>query len=229
MKTIGIIGGMAPESTILYYKYITEESRRRLGDHVYPRIIIYSVDFSKFIEWMNSNNWDSIANELINITFRLRNAGADFAIIATNTMHIVFDRVLRSSPIPLISIIDAVAEEINRYNISKVGLLGTKLTMESGIYADGLAKYRVEVLIPGKEDREYIDNIIFNELTKGIISFKSKAKFIDIVNKMIKEGIEGLILGCTEIPLLINQGDVSIKIFDSTRIHALKALEYALK
>ena len=227
MKRIGIIGGMAPESTLLYYKYIIDEYRKHFEDHRYPEIIIYSVNFQEFIDLMNEDKWSEIAKKLIEITYSLQNAGADFALIATNTMHVIFQDVANSSPIPLLSIIDSVADEIKRFNIHTVGLLGTKVTMENGFYQKGLSTYGINVVIPDQDDRYEINKVIFKELVNGKILKKSKTLFLTIVHKLIERGVEGIVLGCTEIPLLINQKDVNTKIFDSTYIHAQKALQYA--
>ena len=229
MKKIGIIGGMAPESTLLYYKYIIDEYRKHFEDHRYPEIIIYSVSFQEYIDLMNGDKWSEIAKKLIEITYSLQNAGADFGLIATNTMHIIFQDVVSSSPIPLLSIVDSVAEEIKRFDIHTVGLLGTKVTMENGFYQKGLSTYDINVVIPDQDDRYVINKVIFEELVKGKIVKESKALFLAIIHKLIERGVEGIVLGCTEIPLLINQKDTSIKIFDSTYIHAQKALQYALK
>ena len=228
MKRIGIIGGMAPESTQLYYKYIIEEARKRLGDHNYPEIIIYSVNFQKFINWMKNGAWRNVADALVDIIYRLRDAGADFALIATNTMHIVFDEVSRRSPIPLLSIIDAVADEILKCNIKIVGLLGTRYTMTEDFYKVRLNKLGIEVIIPPSDDIDLVHYIIFEELVKGIIRDKSKSELLRIIKGFEKEGAGGVILGCTEIPMIITQEDVNIKLFDTTKIHAVKALEYAL-
>lgn len=229
MKRIGIIGGMAPDSTQLYYKYIIDEYRRRFNDHSYPEIIIYSVNFQRFVNWMASRDWRSIADELVNVASKLYNAGADFALIATNTMHIVFKEVSRRSPIPLLSIVKAVGEEAAKNDIKVVGLLGTRFTMTENFYKDGLGKYGIKVVVPNDEEIQYIDHVIFRELTRGIIREESRGKFVEIIYELKEKGAEAIILGCTEIPLLVKQEDVDIKLLDSTKIHAIKALEYALE
>lgn len=229
MKRIGIIGGMAPESTHLYYKYIIEEYRRRFNDHSYPEIIIYSVRFQEFIDLMNKDKWGVIAGKLINISNQLKQAGADFVLIATNTMHRVFEKVAGKSQIPLLSIVDAVAREIKRSDIDIVGLLGTKVTMDSNFYKKGLSQYGIDLIVPDEEEKYKIDKIIFDELVKGILLSESKETLLNTVNKLIGKGAEGIILGCTEIPLLIKQEDIDVEVFDSTYIHALNALNYALK
>ena len=228
MRKIGIIGGMSPESTLLYYKYIVEEYRRRFKNHSYPEIIIYSVNFQRFIDWIEDDDLESIKDELLKILYRLRAAGADFALIATNTMHIVYNELSKLSPIPLLSIIDAVGEEISKAGIHVVGLLGTKYTMTRSFYRDGLINYNVKVVTPNEEEIEYINDVIFNELVNGILKDESRRKFIEIINNLVMEGAEGVVLGCTEIPMLISQEDVKVRLFDSTRIHAYKALDLSL-
>jgi len=150
-------------------------------------------------------------------------------LIATNTMHLVFDRVKKASPIPLISIVDATAEAIKKEKINTVGLLGTVFTMERDLYRDGLAKYGIKTLIPKKADRDYINKVIFEELCRGMIRDESRNNFKRIIEELTERGAEGIVLGCTEIPLLIDEKDVSTRIFDTTKIHADKALEFAVK
>ena len=228
-RKIGILGGLSPESTVTYYLHIVRKYQNLFGNHNYPEIIIYSVSFQKFIDWMNENRWDKIAEELIKGIRKLAMAGADFALIATNTMHIVFHEVERASPIPLISIVDATAEAIKKENINIVGLLGTLFTMEKNFYKDGLAKYGIKTLIPEKSDREYINNVIFKELCRGLIQEETRNNFKRIIKKLTEMGAEGVVLGCTELSLLIDEKDVSTKIFDTATLHAEKALNLAIK
>ena len=228
-KKIGILGGLSPESTVIYYLRIVRRYQELFGDHSYPEIIIYSVSFQKFIDWMAKDGWDEITEELIRNIRNLAAAGADFALIATNTMHLVFDRVEESSPIPLISIVDATAEAIRKEKINTVGLLGTAFTMEKAFYREGLAKYGIETLVPEKTDRDYINRVIFKELCRGIIRDESRNSFERIIRELTERGAEGIVLGCTEIPLLIDEKDVSTRIFDTAKIHADKALEFAVK
>ena len=228
-KKIGILGGLSPESTVIYYLRIVRRYQELFGDHSYPEIIIYSVSFQKFIDWMAKDRWNEITDELIRGIRNLAAAGADFALIATNTMHLVFDEVEKASPIPLISIVDATAEAIKKEKINTVGLLGTVFTMERSLYRDGLAKYGIKTLIPKKADRDYINKVIFEELCRGIIRDESRNNFKRIIEELTERGAEGIVLGCTEIPLLIDEMDVSTRIFDTTKIHADKALEFAVK
>ncbi|HHC19286.1 MAG TPA: aspartate/glutamate racemase family protein [Euryarchaeota archaeon] len=227
-KVIGMVGGLSPESTIYYYKYITEEYYRRFGNYSYPEIVIYSVNFQKFVNWMNAERWDLIADELVRVLTKLYYAGADFGILTSNTVHAVFDEVQKRSPIPLISIIDATIEEIKKAGIDTVGLLGTLFTMTKDFFRRKLEENGISVILPSKEDMEYVNDAIFKELVAGIFLSKTKQEFIRIINDMKERGAKGIILGCTEIPLLVSENDVNIKLFDTTRIHAKKALSYAL-
>jgi len=228
-KKIGILGGLSPESTIIYYLRIVRRYQELFGDHSYPEIIIYSVSFQKFVDWMAKNRWDEIKEEIIRGIRNLAAAGADFALIATNTMHLVFNEVEEASPIPLISIIDATAEAVLKEKINVVGLLGSVFTMERDFYREGLAKYGIDTLIPEKADRDYIDKVIFGELCKGLIREESRNSFKRIIEELTGRGAEGIVLGCTEIPLLIGEKDVSTRIFDTATIHADKALDLAIK
>jgi len=228
-KKIGILGGLSPESTVIYYLRIVRRYQELFGDHSYPEIIIYSVSFQKFVDWMAKDRWNEITEELIRDIRNLAAAGADFALIATNTMHLVFDKVEEASPISLISIVDATAESIRKEKINAVGLLGTVFTMERDFYREGLAKYGIETLVPKKEDRDYINKVIFEELCRGLIRDESRNNFKRIIEELTEKGAEGIVLGCTEIPLLIGEKDVSTRIFDTAKIHADKALEFAVK
>ena len=227
-KTIGILGGMTPESTVSYYQHITRSYIERFGDFGFPETIIYSVSFQEYEDWMISGNWDSIAEGLSRGIASLKRGGADFAVIATNTMHKVFPQLKENSPIPLISIIDATAEAIRERNMKTVGLLGTSFTMSEPFYLEGLAAYGITAIVPDKEGQKTINDIIFYELGKGILTDESRQKYVNIVYKLHEEGAEGVILGCTEIPLLIKEEDCGVPLFDTAVIHAEKALKYAL-
>lgn len=228
-KKIGILGGLSPESTVTYYLHIVRRYQELFGDHSYPEIIIYSVSFQRFINWMAQDKWNTITEELINAIRSLGAAGADFAIIATNTMHIVFDKVREKSPIPLISIIEATAEAIKEEGMDTVGLLGTRFTMEKKFYRRELASHGIETLVPDKADRDYINKVVFEELSRSLIRAESRNKFLKIIEDLIGRGAQGIVLGCTEIPLLVNEQHTSVKLFDTATIHADKALEIAIK
>ena len=228
-KKIGILGGMSPESTVLYYQHMVRRYEATFGDVGYPEIIIYSVSFQAFRNWMDQGDWNAIADGLIDGVRRLHLAGSDFAVMATNTMHIVFDKVQTSSPIPLLSIIDAVAESIVKEGVETVGLLGTIFTMEKAFYIDALAKYGIKTLVPERPEREYIQKIIRTQLTRGLTRPDTLARFQNIIEELTEKGAGGIILGCTEIPLLVSTENTNAKLFDSTRIHADKALDFAIR
>lgn len=227
-KTIGILGGMSPESTQEYYKYITRTYTSRYGDHGYPEIIIYSVSFQSYIDWPKDGRWDLVAQGLAQAAQRLQAAGADFIIIATNTMHIVIDQVRALVGIPVLSLLDAVADAILTRGMSTVGLLGTRFTMENPFYQDALAPRGISLLVPDEEDRKLVNTIIYDELVAGQIRDESRGEFVAIIRRLAARGAEGVILGCTEIPLLVNEADAGLPLFDTTAIHAEAALKYAM-
>ena len=227
-KKIGILGGMSPESTIEYYQYLTHTYTKRFGDYGYPEIIIYSVSFQPYVDWPNNERWDLVAQGLSEAAHRLEAAGADFIIIATNTMHLVFDEVQASVNVPMLNLLEAVAEAILARGMKTVGLLGTKFTMEKTFYQDALARQGITVLTPEAEEREYVNRVIYNELVAGRILDESRRGFVAVIKKLGERGAEGVILGCTEIPLLVSEADVGIPLFDTTVIHAEAALNYAL-
>jgi aspartate racemase len=228
-KKIGILGGMSPESTVEYYQYITRTYTERFGDHGYPEVIIYSVSFQPYVDWPREDRWDLVAQGLSAAAQKLEAAGADFILIATNTMHLVFDEVQASVDVPMLSLLDAVGEAILARGMKTVGLLGTKFTMEKTFYQDGLARKGVAVLMPEADDREYVNNVIYNELVAGQIRDESRAGFVAVMDRLAGRGAEGIILGCTEIPLLVSEKDVGMPLFDTTAIHAEVALRYAVE
>ncbi len=227
-KKIGIIGGLSPESTASYYLHITRSFVEKFGNYSYPEIIIYSVNLENYHLWRAANRWDLITNDLIRVAKNLKTAGADFGLIATNTMHKVFDDVQRSIDLPLIHLIDATVDTIRTKNISTVGLLGTKYTMTDGFYTDRLNRNNLSTVVPSIDDQEIIHRIIVEELVRGKLSESSKQHYLSIIEKMKRNGAEGIILGCTEIPLLINQEDCDIPVFDTAVIHAEAALKAVL-
>lgn len=228
-KKIGILGGLTPESTVTYYQHIVRRYQELFGDHGYPEIIIYSVSFQKFENWMEEEDWDSIKEALLDGLRSVEAAGADFAVIATNTMHILFNELQEKSPIPLISIIEATAEAIKREGMDTVGLLGTRFTMEKPFYKEGLEKHGIGVLVPEKADRDYINKVVFEELSRGVLRSESRNKYLRIIEGLMGRGAQGIVLGCTEIPLLVTPEHTSVKLFDTAVIHAEKALEFAIK
>ena len=227
MKTIGLIGGTTWESTQLYYKIINETVREKLGKNHSAKILLYSLDFEELIQIKGDNK--KLAEFITQIAFKLEKAEADFLLICANTLHIVYEHVQNNINIPILNIIDVTGKEIRKSGLKKVGLLGTRTTMEKDFYKDRLqSKFDIRTIIPAPEERNLIQDVIFNELALGKIKGSSKKEFISVINNLIKKGAEGIILGCTEIPLLIQQKDVNIPIFDTTAIHAIAAAEKAL-
>jgi aspartate racemase len=227
-KKIGILGGLSPESTVTYYLYITRTYTERFGDYGYPDIVIYSVSLEKYHQWRAQGQWDQIAGDLIRAAKTLEKAGADLLVLATNTMHMVFDQLQAAVRIPLIHIIDATVRVIKAGNHSTVGLLGTKFTMSEAFYRDRLAANGITALVPEDEDQDTVHEIIVRELVRGQIKEDSRVKYLEIINRLAKRGAEGVILGCTEIPLLIHQRDCALPLFDTTEIHAEAALRFAV-
>jgi len=227
-KKIGILGGMSPESTVEYYQYITRTYTQRFGDYGYPEIIIYSVSFQPYVDWPNGERWDLVAQGLSQAAQRLQAAGADFIVIATNTMHLVLDQVQASVHIPILSLLDVVAEASLAKGIKTVGLLGTRFTMERNLYQEALARRGMTVLIPDAEDREVVNRVIYDELVAGQIRAESRARYVEIIKKLAARGAQGVILGCTEIPLLVSEADAGLPLFNTTSLHAEAALNYAV-
>lgn len=228
-KRIGILGGLSPESTVEYYEYITHTYTERFGDYGYPEIIIYSVRFQNYVDWCNQERWDLVAGGLSQAAQKLEAARAELIIIAANTMHLVLEQVHASVQVPVLSLLDAVGEAIVACGMTTVGLLGTKFTMEKPLYHDTLAKRGIVVLVPEADDREYVNRVIYNELVAGQVRDESRAGFVAIIKELAARGAEGVILGCTEIPLLVGQEDVDLPLFNTTTLHAEAALNYALR
>jgi aspartate racemase len=228
-KRIGILGGMSPESTIAYYEYITRTYTERYGDYGYPEILIYSVSFQPYVDWPLAERWDLVAQGLSSAAQRLESMGTDVILIATNTMHLVFDQVQASVGIPMISLLDAVGQAIRAQGMSTVGLLGTRFTMEKTFYQEALARQGINVLVPDAKDRGYVNAVIYDELVAGQIRDESRAGYLAIIQKLAARGAEGVILGCTEIPLLVNEAEAGLPLFDTTTLHAEAALQFAIE
>jgi aspartate racemase len=224
---IGILGGLTPESTVTYYQHIVRTWQQRHGDHRYPEIVIYSVSFQRFEDWMEAGEWDAIAGALGEGLRRLAAGGADFAVIATNTMHLLFDRLASESPIPLLSIVEATAQAIDSAGLRTVGLLGTRFTMEKPFYANGLASHGIATLVPDKPEREEIHRVIMQELAMGTLRAESRQRYLAIVEGLVARGAQGIVLGCTEIPLLLTSGHPRVPLFDTAVLHADAALARA--
>jgi aspartate racemase len=228
MKTIGLIGGLSWESTTVYYHYINRYIQQQLGGIHSAKCLIYSFNFEEIAKLQREGEWELATNKMIEAAKVLENGGADLIAICTNTMHLMAGEVQDAVNVPLIHIVDCVVEEIKKKNLSKVGLLGTRFTMEEPFYKELLNKDNIEVIIPDEEDRQIVHDVIFGELCKGINEPASKEAYLNIINKLVERGAEGVILGCTEIPLLIQQNDTSIPLFDTTAIHANKVAQIAL-
>ena len=224
MKTIGIIGGLGPESTCEFYRLITRYYYDRYGDYNYPEIIIYSVIFKKIIDC----GYES-TGEIIQAIERLHRAGADFVVAPCNSIHLVYEAVSQDIPIPWISIMDATAESVRCKNLYKVGLLGTRFTMSGNFYRDTLSRHGIETVVPDKDSQEIINDIIYNELVRNCVTEKSRRYVLHCINDLQEKGARGIVLGCTELPFLISQKDVSIPVFDTTALYAHKALDLSLE
>ena len=229
MKRIGIVGGLSPESTVLYYRVIIEEFRKRFRSEYYPDIVIYSVNFGAFTKFVEEGRNKEAADVILKAIHALARAGADFAVISANTPHMFFDYLSKESPIPILSIVDALAEELRKDGVVKVGLLGTKYTLTQGFYVDRLRTYGIEAIIPNPEGIELVNDVIYKELVKGVVRESSKEKVLAVIKELVKEGAQGVALACTELPLLLAGEAYGVKLYDTARIHAIKALEYAMK
>ncbi len=227
-KRIGILGGTSPESTIKYYSYITREYVRRFGDYAYPEILIYSVSFQTLVDLQRENRYDLVVENLSAGLNALCDAGADFGLIAAVTLHRVFEEVAAMVKLPLINIIDATRDIVIKNGHRTVGLLGTNTTMTENFFKKRLGNAGIEVLIPGIDSRVIMDRIIFTEVARGVIKSDSAQQFLEVIRTLEKRGAEAIILGCTEIPLLVDSSDCNIPTYNSTEIHANAALEQAI-
>lgn len=229
MGTIGLLGGMSWESTVTYYRVINEEVKRRLGGLHSAKICMYSVDFDEIEKLQHAEKWQETATILSRAARNIEAGGADFLVICTNTMHKVAPEIESALTIPILHIADATAEMILTNGISTVGLLGTKFTMEQTFYKGRLSeRHGIEVIVPERQDREIIHGVIYQELCLGKVNKKSRQEYVRIIESLAAEGAEAVILGCTEISLLVQQEHTSVPLFDTTKIHAIKAAEKAL-
>ncbi|WP_332647790.1 aspartate/glutamate racemase family protein [Lysinibacillus sp. 54212] len=228
MKTIGLIGGMSWESTAVYYRLINEEVNAILGGLHSAKIILSSVDFAEVEQYQSLGDWEKAGQALAIEAQKLQQAGADFIVICTNTMHKVAPIIQSAISIPLLHIADATAEKIKEKKIKTIGLLGTKYTMEQDFYKENIIQHGIHVIVPQIKERTEINRIIYEELCLGAINGPSKEYYVRAIQHLIEAGAEGIILGCTEIGLLVKEGDVSVPLFDTTRIHAKAAVVEAL-
>jgi len=229
MKTIGMIGGMSWESSIEYYRIVNQAVREKLGGLHSAKSIMYSVEFAEIEELQHQNQWDKLADIMVEAGRSLEKGGANFVIICTNTMHKLYDEVQQAIKIPMLNIADATAEKIKSEGLNRIALLGTRFTMEEDFYKGRLVeKYGLEVMIPSPEQMETVHRVIYDELCAGIIEPDSKQRYATIIQDMVAEGAAGVILGCTEIGLLVKPQDSPVPLFDTTEIHARAAVDYAL-
>jgi aspartate racemase len=229
MKTIGMIGGMSWESSIEYYRIINQAVREKLGGLHSAKSIMVSVEFAEIEELQHENRWEDLADIMVEAGRNLENGGADFVIICTNTMHKLYNKVQQSINIPMLNIADATADRIKAENIQTIALLGTRFTMEENFYRGRLVdRYGLEVTIPSPDQMATVHRVIYDELCAGVIRPDSKQKYADVIQDLVAEGAEGVILGCTEIGLLIKQEDSPVPLFDTAEIHARAAVDYAL-
>jgi aspartate racemase len=230
MKTIGLIGGMSWESSLEYYRIVNQAVKEKLGGLHSAKCVLYSVDFAEIETLQHEGRWGEAAHQLIQGAQSVEKAGADFVLLCTNTMHKLADDIQANIKVPFLHIADATAGKIHTTGIKTVGLLGTRFTMEEEFYKDRLQiKHGLTVIIPDEPEREIIHRVIYDELVLGVIRQESKARYAGIVEGLVRSGAQGIILGCTEIGLLIHQEDSRVPLFDTTRVHAEAAVEYALQ
>lgn len=227
MKTIGLIGGMSWESTVTYYQIINETVKNKLGGLHSAKILLYSVEFAEIEECQAKGEWERSGEILADAAMRLESAGADFVVICTNTMHKVVDQIQAKIRIPIVHIADATAEALLQAGITKTALLGTKYTMTQDFYKERLVQKGISVVIPNEQEIEKVNDVIYNELCLGIVSDESREDYIRVIERLKEEGAQAVILGCTEIGLLISQSDSVLPVFDTTQIHAKAAAEKA--
>ncbi len=229
MKIIGLIGGISWESSLEYYRIINEIVKKRVGEYHSARILMFSTDFNEIAMLQDKGDWVGITSIITDIAQLLERSGAHILLICSNTIHKIADIVQNKIHIPLIHIVDTTAENIKDYNLKKVGLLGTIITMEEDYFKRRLTeKYGIEVIVPNKEEQKIVHNIIFNELVLGKINSRSKELIKKVILQLKKNGAEGIILGCTELPLLIKQNEINVPLFDTLTIHATAAVNLAM-
>ncbi|CAH1549673.1 aspartate/glutamate racemase family protein [Vibrio rotiferianus] len=229
MKTIGLIGGMSWESTANYYQIINREVKARLGGLHSGKVCLYSVDFAEIETLQHQGRWGDTAKILSQAAKSVEAGGADFILICTNTMHKVADQIQQAVDVPVVHIADATAEKLVADGVKKVGLLGTRFTMEQDFYKQRLIdKFGVEVVVPSVDDQTIVHEVIYNELCRGEVREDSRQQYLAIIDNLVEEGAEAVILGCTEIAMLVEPQHTGVKLYDTTEIHAKAAVEFAL-
>ncbi len=228
VRTIGLLGGMSWESSALYYRLVNEAVRDRLGGFHSARVVLASVDFAEVESMQAQGDWDSAGSLLAHQAQMLQAAGAECVVLCTNTMHKVADTIEASVDIPLLHLADVTAAAVRSAGIDRVALLGTRFTMEQPFYADRLRTHGIDVLVPTAADRRLVHDVIYDELVLGVVRGESRAAYVDVVGRLVGQGAQGVVLGCTEIELLLGPSDVTVPVFATTRLHALAAVDFAL-
>jgi aspartate racemase len=228
MKILGLIGGISWISTVDYYRMINQGVNEKLGGLNFAECLIHSFNYADIKRNNDANDWDLTLRMVTAASLNLKQGGAKAIILCANTMHLIADRLEENIQLPVIHIASATADVVKAAGIKRVGLLGTKFTMEQAFFKDKLTEQGIDTIVPGDEEREFIHYTIFEELGRNVFKPDTKKFYIDVINKLVKQGAEGIILGCTEIPLLLSQDDVSIPLFDTAQIHSKAAVEFAL-
>ena len=228
MKTIGLIGGMSWESTNLYYQQLNRGIQQKLGGWSSAKVLLHSVNFQDILDLQEKNDWQGIGEILANHATQLQSSGAEGIVLCTNTMHKLAPMIEQKITVPCLHIIDVLAHQLKAQGITKVGVLGTAFTMQEAFYQERLATHGIEMVVPSENDQKVIHHIIYNELCKGVITEPSKQQYVEIVNKLIAQEAQGVVLGCTEIVLLIGQEKFAVPTFDTTAIHIQAALDFML-
>lgn len=229
MKLLGLIGGMSWESTLPYYRYVNEAVRERLGGLHSARLVLYSVDFHEIEQLQRAARWDEAGARLAQAACALHAAGAELLVLCTNTMHIVADAIEAATPLPLLHIADPTAQAIRAAGFGRVGLLGTRFTMEQAFYRERLAQHGIQTLLPNAAERDDVHRIIYAELCLGVVREDSRQRYRAVIAGLVERGAQAVILGCTEIGLLVGPQDAAVPLFDTTRLHAAAAVEWALR
>ena len=230
MKPIGIIGGLGPESTVDYYKEIIAAFNARYDEMAYPEVIIYSVNIDEFMKFVETKNWPGLSEWLLEKISSIHRAGAQFAVIASNTPHIVFDEIKSKSPIPLLSIVEETCNKAQEMDLKNVGLMGTKLTMEADFYKKPFISKGMSVVVPSEKEQQFIHHKLFSEIELGIFKDSTREELLAIAKRMVdEEGVDALILGCTELPLILTQSKYGIPFLNTTAIHCESIIKYCLQ
>ena len=224
--TIGLVGGMSWESSAEYYRLLNELVRERAGGLHSAEVVLWSIDFAPMEERQVEGRWDEAGDLLAEVASKVQAAGADVVLLCTNTMHKVADRVEAALDVPLLHLVDATAEVVRRDGFTTVGLLGTRFTMEDGFYVDRMTTHGVRTIVPGAADRELVHRVVYEELCLGVVREESRAAYVEVVGRLVEQGAEAVVLGCTEIELLLSSGDVDVPLLPSTRLHVEAALAH---